>query len=165
MYFIGNVLIVELTKHRAAIVDARDYPLVAGVLWWASEQARGHNWYAEGMINGQRTFMHRLLCPSLAEVDHRNGNGLCNLRSNLRAATRAQNAANVRVRSHSRSGIKGVAWDEKRKRWKAHISVAGKTVNIGRFLTAKEAADAYDRAAIATYGEFARTNRMLGTVP
>jgi hypothetical protein len=104
--------------------------------------------------------MHRLILgiadPKL-DVDHRDGDGLNNCRSNLRVATRQQNGSNQRKRANSNT-YKGVCFDKSRNRWLAGIKVNYKRINLGRFESEIEAAQMYDVAAKELHGEFARLN-------
>lgn len=110
------------------------------------------------MRNGPRserprqTFaMHRQILGLEAgdgcEVDHRNGDGLDNRRSNLRLVTRAQNKQNVSARG-GYSKHRGVTFDRRRQKWKAQVKLNGTTHNVGRFddeLEAARAASAFRR--------------------
>jgi hypothetical protein len=49
----------------------------------------------------------------------------------------------------SRSGIRGVSYETASNRWQARVRVLGKTVYLGRFETAEDAAQARERARIA----------------
>jgi len=85
-------------------------------------------------------------------LDHRNGDKAdCRIR-NLRECTQAQNMANQGRPITNRSGVKGVCWHKASGLWQAQL---GKQY-LGVFKTIEEAAAAYEKAAIATYGEFAR---------
>jgi len=92
------------------------------------------------------------------QVDHQNGNGLDNQRSNLRQSTYAQNAANRAVRRDSKSGFKGVYPTRYGLPWRAQICVTGKKHHLGLFAAPEAAARAYDAAARRLHGEFARLN-------
>lgn len=86
----------------------------------------------------------------VGEVDHANMDIDDNRIANLRDTTKAMQRGNQRVRTDSKSGIKGVDWH--RGRWRARR--AKKT--LGSFATKEEAAAAYKAAALRVFGEFAR---------
>lgn len=101
--------------------------------------------------------MHTLL-TGWPLVDHRDGDGLNNRMDNLRPATCAQNSANQARPVSNTSGYKGVSWRKRDRRWYAYIKVNGKQCHLGSYATAQDAAHAYDAAAIAAWGEYARPN-------
>lgn len=88
------------------------------------------------------------------EIDHEDTESTNNRWQNLREATRTQNNANVPVRSHSVSRLKGVRFHK--GRWVAYISISKKWTYLGRFDTKELAHSAYAAAAQAVYGSFAR---------
>ena len=73
---------------------------------------------------------------------------------NCRWATLRQQCCNKRPQG--RSGLKGVYL--LKGRWKAKIGVKGKSIHLGTFDTAIEAAKAYNKAAQEHHGEFAWLN-------
>ena len=91
-----------------------------------------------------------------ALIDHVNGVKSDNRWSNLREATRTQNAANARLAVHNSSGFKGVSFHARRGRWQANIRTEGRYRYLGLFDTAEEAHAAYSREAKKHFGEFAR---------
>lgn len=78
---------------------------------------------------------------------------------NIRKSTKSQNAANkkkvlVKNGNHCTSRHKGVDWREEKKRWRARCAMTF----LGYFEEEKEAALAYNKAALEYFGEFARLN-------
>lgn len=149
---------INLPSGHVALVDAEDAPLVGLYSWRVS--AIGGILYARRVVEpgtGESQYMHALLTGS-ALTDHANGNGLDNRRSNLRAATREQNAHNARVSRRNSSGFKGVSWNAHSQSWRARIGLGGKQKTLGYRKTAAEAALLYDEAARELHGEFATLN-------
>lgn len=115
----------------------------------------------DSINQGNRTALHRVIlnAESKFEVDHINGNGLDNRRSNLRIATRQQNSAN-RVKGNfenATSAFKGI-YKRGEKRWVAQITINNENRHIGSFDNEENAARAYDAAALEAFGEFAKLN-------
>ena len=92
------------------------------------------------------------------EIDHINGDKLDNRRSNLRFCTRSQNSMNHVLQSNNTSGYKGVWLRATTHHWQAEIMINQKHIRLGAFLSAEDAARAYDRAARKYFGEFAKLN-------
>lgn len=154
---------VALTKGKVAVVDACDYERVIAYRWYALE--RDGLWHAAwrgGPRNRRRSlYMHRLILgvndPRVI-VDHANGDGLDNRRCNIRVATKAQNAMNMRLHRDSSTRLKGVSWQESARRWRATINAEGRQIYLGHFRDPIDAALAYDAAALRYFGIFAATN-------
>lgn len=156
--------IIQLTQGYDAIVDEQDYLVLRKIRWCVTINRKTGNRYAVGTINGKQVRMHRYLMqpPANMLIDHIDGNGLNNCRSNLRIASASENLANVGMKKHNTSGYKGVHFTKQRSHldtpWAAYLGVLKKNRFLGYFETAKIAAKAYDAAAKLALGEFARLN-------
>src|SRR4051812_33195080 len=128
---------------------------------WTAEKRKNCFYAIRGLCLGkgkQTTIrMHKFLIGSVLDVDHRDGDGLNNQRSNLREATVAQNGWNTKSQGGT-SRFKGVCWSEKYTRWQCSMSVNNKHMLIGCFPTEDLAACAYNFAAKKYHGEFAVLN-------
>lgn len=144
---------------RAALVDDADYDLVMTYRWNAN--LRGNTTYAMAYRRGSgrpsvNIMMHKLI-TGWPQTDHVNHDGLDNQRANLRPATQSQNQANALPRGGT-SRYRGVCWFGRRDKWMARITISGRGVFLGYFTGEEDAARAYDHAALAAWGEYARPN-------
>jgi len=71
--------------------------------------------------------------PKNYEIDHINQKRADNRWHNLRIVSHSCNTINSGLRNNNASGITGVCWDKRREKWLAHITINGKTLNVGRF--------------------------------
>lgn len=156
---------IGLTKNQIAVVDACDFELLNQFCWHARWHEGSQTFYAARWTSeNHNLYMHQVICGRI-EIDHADGDGLNNRRSNLRPCTRGQNNSNRKILSNSKSGYKGIYFMPVRtqKPWMAKISVCGKRIYLGVFASAEEAARAYDVAAKEKFGEFANLNFPLAT--
>ena len=120
--------------------------------------------YRRLRIDGQAYAAHRIVWLIVngsfpnGEIDHINGVRDDNRIENLRVATRSQNQANRKKNSRGSTGIKGVHFHRRHRKFQAHIGVDGKKIHLGMFATADEARLVYEDAAKKHFGGFARLN-------
>ena len=90
-------------------------------------------------------------------IDHRDTNPSNNRWVNLRLATRAENGGNMKMHPKNKSGFKGVSWHKASNSWVAQIKVENTMKHLGCFDNPEAAHVAYMEAAMARFGEFARS--------
>ena len=147
---------IPLSQGHVALVDDEDYERILALSPWSILRTP-RTLYAKR--NGDPTYMHRVIVGAGKgqEVDHRDGDGLNNCRSNLRLASSAENKWNQGPRAGT-SQYKGVCWDKTRSNWRANIVVDRRQITLGRYQTQEDAALAYDVAARELHGDYARLN-------
>ncbi len=147
-------------------VDWADRHFLYDRRWKVVEPSEGL-FYLHCYKNSRHVFIHRLIMNAQDGqlVDHKDGNGLNNRRSNLRFCTHVENGRNARVPKGTIE-LKGVKRAETAGKFIAKITLSpGDQKYLGTFGTALEAALAYDAAAAEHFGEFAATNAALGLLP
>jgi hypothetical protein len=152
---------IPLSNGMIVIIDDEDYELASEVSSWCAHRGpKDRTYYARGRLpGGRKVLLHRwLMGEPVGQVDHENGFGLDNRRSNLRVATPKQNQGNARIRKDNTSGYKGVGWYKAGQQWRAYITVDKRLVHLGYFIDLTDAARAYDAAALEHFGEFAHLN-------
>lgn len=154
---------IILTQGKTALVSDDDFERVSKFKWHAAFTLG--RWDARRKINlGEKrgiVRMSRFVLGVDCFVDHRDGDSLNNQRNNLRPCTLAQNARNRKNQNHS-SKYKGVTLRPELGKWQAGIRANGSRNHLGFFEIEREAAMAYDRAALLHFGEFAKTNQQIG---
>ncbi|MCO1367170.1 HNH endonuclease signature motif containing protein [Burkholderia multivorans] len=110
-------------------------------------------YYKQCSVDKEKYLVHRIVWlihhgefPK-HEIDHVDGNGLNNRIENLRAVTGPENRKNLPRRRDNTSGVTGVSWHNKAKKWLAQAQVEGKYVYLGLFDTVESAAQARARAS------------------
>lgn len=155
---------IPLSQGMITLVDDEDYADLSRWKWTYTAHRTGYAVRGDYVHGNRKTvYMHRIITKAQIgdEVDHINHDTLDNQRSNLRRASRSENARNQSKRRSYRgvptvSQYKGVTWAH--GRWIATITVKRKQTHIGAFADEMQAARAYDAAARQHFGSFAATN-------
>lgn len=135
---------IPLTAGVSVVIDDSDYSLVSSYSWHAVWHR--HTWYAVANVQrndgtkdkrgrSRRTTiqMHRLILGAKTgeQVDHEDGNGLNNQRSNIAIVTHSQNQQNQHA-VRSRTGAMGVS-ETRSGKFQATIKRNGKTIALGTY--------------------------------
>lgn len=150
---------IFLTRGKVAVVDHIDADL-AKQNWYASYTCG--KWYACRRMPEGMFYMHRIVAERAGmqidglEVDHRDLDGLMNVRSNLRPATSSQNKCNRPMMATNKSGHKGIHWA--RGAWVVQVCINKVGRRIGRFKDPDSAIVAHAEAVKKLHGDFARAS-------
>lgn len=132
---------LQLTQGKIALIDDEDYARVSQYKWCVF---KAHNtFYAHRYVNRDGYYtnqlMHTLILNPRAglQVDHIDGNGLNNQKSNLRAVTVRENAQNRHMIKSSR--FPGVHLDKQKQKWRARILIGTDRKHLGYFDTEEAA--------------------------
>ena len=137
--------------------DKEDFDLIKKYTW--SE----HNGYIKSTEYKKIILMHRLvlnITDSNIVVDHCGHNTFDNRKSKLRITKSIGNQKNKSLSKNNTSGVTGVSWEEKNKKWHSYIWVNGKTLHLGRFINFDDAVRARKEAEDKYFGEFSYDNSM-----
>lgn len=93
------------------------------------------------------------------QIDHEDRDQLNDRIDNLRPCNHSQNSGNAGLRSDNTTGVKGVYWNKKARKFQAQISIENQVTYLGIFESIDDARSAYDMAASAHFGDFACTNQ------
>jgi hypothetical protein len=141
-----------------------DETIPQGLRWKVSPRSRNikiddpcgclksRGYYVTG-IKGKYYLNHRLIyalfnnldldqLPPL--IDHIDRCKINNKISNLREATCNLNSANRKIQENNTSGVRGVNWCKRDKKWYARIRINGKKKHLGCFDCLEEAKKVYN---------------------
>jgi len=145
---------IPLTREEVALVDDEDYENLIDLKWATQKNAKTSyaiHVFAPNGCKKTTLYMHRSILGAKKgeEIDHIDGNGLNNQKSNLRFVTRRQNQQNRHCIKSSR--FVGVTWNKRACRWQAQITVGRRNErcrnkNLGCFSTEEEAHQQYVKA-------------------
>jgi hypothetical protein len=163
--------VIEVSVER--VRELLDYNQETGVFRWRVHRSRGakrgqvagsvdKKGYILLGIDGRNYPAHRVAWayvygewPS-SDLDHRDLDKANNAITNLRVASRSDNMGNTAAHVDNSTRVKGVCFDRRRGQFYASICKDGVRRFLGYFSNANEAGRAYERAANAAFGEFAR---------
>ena len=138
-------------------IDDDDFDRVAEYKWRIGPAQT----YPQAHKAGKSMFLHRFILGEIPKgyvVDHIDRDPFNNVKANLRICTQRQNTMNQRGSRSGSSCFKGVQWRGDVGKWYARITINRKEIFIGAFCDEVAAARAYDKAALAHFGEFAFLN-------
>lgn len=150
------------------LIDKVDIEEVSKIKWYVS--AFPNLFYVRSNIYEDRPEgkkhisikLHRFLMkPTSSDIhiDHINGNGLDNRRSNLRLVNRSQNLRNRRKNKLATSRYKGVTKIKGTELWLMQIMINGKNTTK-RFAREVDAATEFNRMSKLHFGEYAFQNKV-----
>jgi hypothetical protein len=143
-----------LTQER--LMEVLSYDSDTGVFVWRQKRGRQVNGSVAGSphnagywsirVDGRALLAHRLAWMYVhgdwpSEIDHINGDRRDNRIANLRHVTRQQNCRNAAMRSHNQTGVNGVAYYQRYRRFRVIMTVDGQSRYLGSFKTLDEAAE------------------------
>lgn len=143
----------------AFFFDIEDLPVIQSRRWYVDKDGYlTSSYYYMGKLRIVR--FHRIITHAQPgqRVDHKNRNRADNRKQNLRCCSSSENNRNRGLYSTNISGVAGVHFDKKRKRWVASITYNGKRIFIGRFYSKEDAIAARINIEARLFGNFSSHN-------
>jgi len=141
---------IPLSQGQIVIVDDADYELLSDFRWCYRPERDGRQGYAVRHIKvdgkDRLCYLHRQLMqpPPGHEVIFLNHDKLDCRRDNLKVVTKEEARRHHRVRSDSKSGVKGVSYNPDGESWSAQVYRYGHCHHIGRYQSKEAAVAAYE---------------------
>lgn len=157
----GSTYVYYTYDHKPFLIDKEDREKLRQYEWKVDVVRPNYKRIVSRQTRNVRLGRFLLGIIDGCVVDHRDGNGFNNQKQNLRIVTYSQNAMNSKISTKNKTGYKGVSMT-KYGRYDAHACINGKQYYIGRYLTAEEAAHAYDKFARTIHGEYGCYNFPTG---
>ena len=135
---------VRLGRSKSEMIcDIEDWDALKNHYWVLSSTG-----YAAAVIEKKLRLFHAqvLECPNGMVRDHINRNKLDNRKNNLRIVTYQGNIINSSENIRNTSGVKGVGYEKRRKKWYAKIIFNGKNIWLGYFKNFESAVRARKKA-------------------
>jgi hypothetical protein len=146
---------INLNLGRIVIMDDEDFDRFADYHWYYKPERNGKQGYAmrhvrvDGKVETE--YLHRaiMIPPAGHEVIFKNYDRVDCRRENLAVVTKEEARRHHRVRSDSKSGVKGVRHNPEGDTWSAFTYRDGHYHSLGAFFSKKEAIQSLERALIS----------------
>jgi hypothetical protein len=141
---------IALSQGQVVLVDDQDYPLLSEFRWCYRAERDGKQGYAvrHSKITGKDrlVYLHRqIVQPGEGqEVIFLNHDRLDCRRANLRVVSKQEARQHHRVRSDSKSGVKGVRYNPETDSWSAYTYRNGHCYHVGTYYSQEQAERAYE---------------------
>lgn len=127
------------------------------------EKIKDYKWYlmSTGYVSsrskGKAILLHRLIMNADDDIniDHINRNKFDCRNENLRKCNKSENAMNSSLSKRNTSGITGVSYSKRDKKWVAEIFAKGKKYRLGNFSKKEDAIEVRKEAEKKYFREFA----------
>jgi hypothetical protein len=161
---------IHLSQDRFALVDDEDFYRFGDLKWFYQPNTKGasagtamrHIYTDEGKMTTEYLSRAITLPPPGKDVIFLNRNRLDFRRDNLQIVDKAHAQRHKKVRRDSISGIKGVRFNRKCGCWEATLWRNRKAIRLGRFNTARGAAEAFKNGV--SRWEYLEANRLTDSV-
>lgn len=148
-------------KGEKFLFDLEDYEKIKDYYWMLEKDG-----YARTVVykdGGKKSIlMHRLIMDAKhgEKVDHIKHNNTDNRKSQLRIVNNSQNAMNSNLEIKTASGVRGVSYNTKKKKWVPTLKLNGKSLYLGVFNEMEDAIKARKEAEEKYFGEYSYENSM-----
>lgn len=168
-YGIGYTRNIDKTdenhKRNYFYFDLEDYDKIRNYCWNFNTNGyiTTNLWDGDNKKN-YKILLHKVILdiPRTREIhiDHIHHNKYDNRKKELRICNPQQNTQNSIIPKNNSSGVKGVSYNKRAKKWIAYIRYNNKNNYLGYFDTFKEAVQARKEAEDKYYGEYSYDNSM-----
>lgn len=155
-YGIGYTL-----KGEPFYFDLEDYDKIKDYCWFINNDG----YVSSNTFNTTKKktiLMHHIIKQTDLFVDHKNHKKFDNRKLNLRESTNSQNCMNHKLKVNNTSGVSGVSWDKKSKKWHSRIGINNKEISLGFYENFNEAVKVRKQAEEKYHREFSYDNSMKG---
>ncbi len=118
----------------------------------------GRGYFVVG-LNYKKYLIHRLVWvmhgnEPVEVIDHVNGDITDNRIENLRASTHTENMCNAKRSKRNSSGVKGVSWSKRERKWMGSVWYQHKIYKTPGFDSKEDCANAVKTLRLRLHGEF-----------
>ena len=143
---------IPLSQNQVVLLDDNDFDRFSQFHWCYRGERGGAQGYAIRHVKMDRKYKTSYLHREIAnpqpgqEVIFLNYDRLDCRRENLRVVTQEEARRHHRVRSDSKTGVKGVKYNRRPGTWSVDVYRGGSSTRLGTFLTKEHAIAAYEKA-------------------